>query len=218
MNVAAKFEWQNIWASNWTWGHGEKKWGNSLHFIVAACSLKFGGYFLTKYYLIGPKRLVFKWYLNTRQKTPGFQMVPFKICTGWKVQKFGSRMYSDSDWALLNCSNFFQMGRSNVNEVKLVCSYIHEAFISDPNLAKLTHFQVRLFEKNFRYDFAISDFQVRHFCQAAIMPYLHWGGSGSAGFYCYACSLPLASVVHWDPKREYLKHTQPLYKRCVNIL
>jgi hypothetical protein len=35
-----------------------------------------------------------------------------------------------------------QASRTNVNEIKLVCSYIHEAFISDPNMAKLVHFQV----------------------------------------------------------------------------
>ncbi len=31
----------------------------------------------------------------------------------------------------------------NAKEVKLICSYLHEAFINDPNLAKLVHFQVR---------------------------------------------------------------------------
>jgi integrator complex subunit 2 len=31
---------------------------------------------------------------------------------------------------------------SNVREVKLICSYLHESFINDPNLAKLVHFQV----------------------------------------------------------------------------
>ena len=32
----------------------------------------------------------------------------------------------------------------NVREVKLICSYLHETFINDPNLAKLVHFQVYL--------------------------------------------------------------------------
>ena len=31
---------------------------------------------------------------------------------------------------------------SNVREVKLICAYLHETFINDPNLAKLVHFQV----------------------------------------------------------------------------
>ena len=31
----------------------------------------------------------------------------------------------------------------NAKEVKLICAYLHEAFINDPNLAKLVHFQVR---------------------------------------------------------------------------
>lgn len=31
---------------------------------------------------------------------------------------------------------------SHVREVKLICSYLHETFINDPNLAKLVHFQV----------------------------------------------------------------------------
>ena len=39
---------------------------------------------------------------------------------------------------------FQQINRPNYKEIKLVCSYIHEAFISDPNLAKLVHFQVTL--------------------------------------------------------------------------
>ena len=30
----------------------------------------------------------------------------------------------------------------HVKEVKLICSYLHETFINDPNLAKLVHFQV----------------------------------------------------------------------------
>ena len=30
----------------------------------------------------------------------------------------------------------------HVREVKLICSYLHETFINDPNLAKLVHFQV----------------------------------------------------------------------------
>jgi len=30
----------------------------------------------------------------------------------------------------------------NVKEVKLICTYLHETFINDPNLAKLVHFQV----------------------------------------------------------------------------
>ena len=35
---------------------------------------------------------------------------------------------------------------SDVREVQsLICSYLHEAFISDPNLAKLVHFQVAIF-------------------------------------------------------------------------
>ena len=34
-------------------------------------------------------------------------------------------------------------GQSNVKEIRLICSYLHEAFIADPNLAKLVHFQVR---------------------------------------------------------------------------
>ena len=33
-------------------------------------------------------------------------------------------------------------GQSNVKEIRLICSYLHEAFIADPNLAKLVHFQV----------------------------------------------------------------------------
>ena len=33
---------------------------------------------------------------------------------------------------------------SHVREVKLICSYLHETFINDPNLAKLVHFQVTL--------------------------------------------------------------------------
>ena len=32
----------------------------------------------------------------------------------------------------------------HVREVKLICSYLHETFINDPNLAKLVHFQVIL--------------------------------------------------------------------------
>ena len=32
---------------------------------------------------------------------------------------------------------------NNVKEVKLICAYLHETFINDPNLAKLVHFQVR---------------------------------------------------------------------------
>ena len=31
----------------------------------------------------------------------------------------------------------------HVREVKLICSYLHETFINDPNLAKLVHFQVK---------------------------------------------------------------------------
>ena len=31
---------------------------------------------------------------------------------------------------------------NNVREVKLICAYLHETFINDPNLAKLVHFQV----------------------------------------------------------------------------
>ncbi|KAH3891554.1 hypothetical protein DPMN_015658 [Dreissena polymorpha] len=32
---------------------------------------------------------------------------------------------------------------TSLQEVKsIICSYIHQAFISDPNLAKLVHFQV----------------------------------------------------------------------------
>ena len=33
-------------------------------------------------------------------------------------------------------------GQSNVKEIRLICLYLHEAFIADPNLAKLVHFQV----------------------------------------------------------------------------
>ncbi len=36
------------------------------------------------------------------------------------------------------------VAHSHVREVKLICSYLHETFINDPNLAKLVHFQVRL--------------------------------------------------------------------------
>ena len=32
----------------------------------------------------------------------------------------------------------------HVKEVKLICSYLHETFINDPNLAKLVHFQVSI--------------------------------------------------------------------------
>lgn len=33
---------------------------------------------------------------------------------------------------------------SDLKEVQcLICSYLHEAFIAEPNLAKLVHFQVR---------------------------------------------------------------------------
>ncbi len=33
---------------------------------------------------------------------------------------------------------------SDLKEVQaLICSYIHEAFIAEPNLAKLVHFQVK---------------------------------------------------------------------------
>ena len=35
-----------------------KKWGNFMHFIVAACLLQFRGYFLTKLYLNGLNRLL----------------------------------------------------------------------------------------------------------------------------------------------------------------
>ena len=31
---------------------------------------------------------------------------------------------------------------TNIREVKLICAYLHETFINDPNLAKLVHFQV----------------------------------------------------------------------------
>ena len=33
---------------------------------------------------------------------------------------------------------------TNIREVKLICAYLHETFINDPNLAKLVHFQVSL--------------------------------------------------------------------------
>ena len=32
-------------------------------------------------------------------------------------------------------------GQTNVKEIRLICAYLHEAFIADPNLAKLVHFQ-----------------------------------------------------------------------------
>ena len=32
-------------------------------------------------------------------------------------------------------------GQSNIKEIRLICAYLHEAFIADPNLAKLVHFQ-----------------------------------------------------------------------------
>ena len=32
---------------------------------------------------------------------------------------------------------------NNVKEVRLICSFLHESFIADPNLAKLVHFQVK---------------------------------------------------------------------------
>ena len=35
-----------------------------------------------------------------------------------------------------------RIGQSNVKEIRLICGYLHEAFIADPNLAKLVHFQV----------------------------------------------------------------------------
>ena len=34
---------------------------------------------------------------------------------------------------------------NNVKEVKLICAYLHETYINDPNLAKLVHFQVKIF-------------------------------------------------------------------------
>ena len=34
-----------------------------------------------------------------------------------------------------------RIGQTNVKEIRLICAYLHEAFISDPNLAKLVHFQ-----------------------------------------------------------------------------
>jgi len=34
-----------------------------------------------------------------------------------------------------------QQAGGHVREVKLICSYLHETFINDPNLAKLVHFQ-----------------------------------------------------------------------------
>ena len=33
--------------------------------------------------------------------------------------------------------------KDNVKEVRLICSFLHESFIADPNLAKLVHFQVK---------------------------------------------------------------------------
>ena len=39
-----------------------------------------------------------------------------------------------------------RIGQSNVKEIRLICAYLHEAFIADPNLAKLVHFQVNVLE------------------------------------------------------------------------
>ena len=47
---------------------------------------------------------------------------------------------------------------NNVKEVKLICAYLHETFINDPNLAKLVHFQVRKYFYNFVYNY------LPHFC------------------------------------------------------
>ena len=38
-----------------------------------------------------------------------------------------------------------KIGHSNVKEIRLICSYLHESFIADPTLAKLVHFQVSCF-------------------------------------------------------------------------
>lgn len=60
------------------------------------------------------------------------------------------------------------IGSTQLTDVKeaqrLICSYLHEAFITDPNLAKLVHFQVNLFNY----------FTFCYFNKIAIFRAIHW--------------------------------------------
>ena len=60
--------------------------------------------------------------------------------------------------------------KDNVKEVRLICSFLHESFIADPNLAKLVHFQVK--QGSLSSFFTTFDFPQRQFDSFVILSFV----------------------------------------------